>query len=536
MAAVATQWPTAVAPLEPRHGRSSSASGACSTQQVQQSHPHQQASSPRLDFDRFYGHRELSELCETVISALFACPLDSAAASAACNGTGTKAGRQAPRLAEFIAYAVHRTRLPLAVTHQALFLLKRLKARFPAARGSSGHRLFISALMLASKASCDDTYSNKSWTIVGQGLFSLREVNQMERELFGYLGFKVNVSNEDLTPFVASLNSGRINEAISTVPALAQTYAAPSTSTVPVSSPCIATAPITMAVRSESLSTMPPHATYESASVASSPSLVGPHRSTSHRTRHQSTAETVSTFNNRASISGYPSAMSRSSYYASASHPHMYHPHHYASTLPAASSPRAAAFMQRSASAHHERTSSAHAFQQYTMGLREASNSAPPASMVPAITPPALSQSYCMSSPSSSSCSSLRQSFSAASTGSSFSASPSPSLIGGSSSASRYSSSLSSGRTTPDLETPPTEFDEDACYSDSSVSPVAQDVDDAAWQHGGNTRAASHGASYDGRPFYAAVQQHAHQYQPYRGDKHDPTAAMLANYAPQWSA
>ncbi|PWN87898.1 hypothetical protein FA10DRAFT_223622, partial [Acaromyces ingoldii] len=103
-----------------------------------------------------------------------------------------------PRLGEFIAYALHRTRLPLAVTHQALFLLKRLKSRFPAARGSSGHRLFISALMLASKSSCDDTYSNKSWTVVGQGLFTLREVNQMERELFGYLGYKVNVENEEL--------------------------------------------------------------------------------------------------------------------------------------------------------------------------------------------------------------------------------------------------------------------------------------------------------------------------------------------------
>lgn len=34
----------------------------------------------------------------------------------------------------------------------------------------------------------DDTYSNKSWQIVGQGLFELREVNQMERELFAFLG------------------------------------------------------------------------------------------------------------------------------------------------------------------------------------------------------------------------------------------------------------------------------------------------------------------------------------------------------------
>lgn len=155
--------------------------------------------------------------------ALFSCPLDSAASSMSQQQQQqqmqtTNGGRAAPRLAEFIAYALHRTRLPLAVTHQALFLLKRLKSRFPAARGSSGHRLFISALMLASKSSCDDTYSNKSWTVVGQGLFTLREVNQMERELFGYLGYKVNVENEELEYFVDGLHQGKIVDTASTMP------------------------------------------------------------------------------------------------------------------------------------------------------------------------------------------------------------------------------------------------------------------------------------------------------------------------------
>ncbi|KAH9010525.1 hypothetical protein EDB85DRAFT_1879908, partial [Lactarius pseudohatsudake] len=58
-----------------------------------------------------------------------------------------------------------------------LYALQRLKVRFPAAKESSGHRLFISAFMLASN--CDDTYSNKSWflCIVVQGMFALREIN-----------------------------------------------------------------------------------------------------------------------------------------------------------------------------------------------------------------------------------------------------------------------------------------------------------------------------------------------------------------------
>jgi hypothetical protein len=48
--------------------------------------------------------------------------------------------------------------------------------------------------MLASKVIYDDTYSNKSWSIVGQGMFALREINQMEREMCSYLEWQLKVA------------------------------------------------------------------------------------------------------------------------------------------------------------------------------------------------------------------------------------------------------------------------------------------------------------------------------------------------------
>ena len=45
------------------------------------------------------------------------------------------------------------------------------ETRIPSARGLLGHRLFVSTFMLASKVICDDTYSNKLWSIVAQGMF-----------------------------------------------------------------------------------------------------------------------------------------------------------------------------------------------------------------------------------------------------------------------------------------------------------------------------------------------------------------------------
>lgn len=55
--------------------------------------------------------------------------------------------------------------------------------------------------MIASKVICDDTYSNKSWSIVAQQMFSLREINQMEREMCSYLEWELTVDNPILENF-----------------------------------------------------------------------------------------------------------------------------------------------------------------------------------------------------------------------------------------------------------------------------------------------------------------------------------------------
>jgi hypothetical protein len=89
----------------------------------------------------------------------------------------------------------------------ALLLLQRLKMRFPAARASSGHRLFISSFMIASKVIYDETYSNYSWSIVAQKMFGLQEINQMEREMCAYLQWNLNIQGDELFDFAAHIVS-----------------------------------------------------------------------------------------------------------------------------------------------------------------------------------------------------------------------------------------------------------------------------------------------------------------------------------------
>ncbi|KAJ3972998.1 hypothetical protein EV361DRAFT_867271 [Lentinula raphanica] len=140
----------------------------------------------------YYGQEALASLCARFITHLFGCP------ERPPNQSGWNV-----ELPYYIAYAIYRTKLPECVVFSALALLQRLKSRFPSAKGSSGHRLFISAFMISSKVMCDDTYSNKSWSVVAQGMFTVREVNQMEREMCGYLDWELTVEGEILTPFQA---------------------------------------------------------------------------------------------------------------------------------------------------------------------------------------------------------------------------------------------------------------------------------------------------------------------------------------------
>ncbi|KAM6490092.1 hypothetical protein JOM56_014411, partial [Amanita muscaria] len=127
---------------------------------------------PQLQKDPFYGHEPIARLCACFITFLFTCPK-----------CPPLSHTQQPKLPHFIAYALHQTKLHPFVVFAGLILLQWLKVLFPSTKGSSGHRLFISAYMIALNVLCDDTYSNKLWMIVAQGLFNLWEINEMEREM-----------------------------------------------------------------------------------------------------------------------------------------------------------------------------------------------------------------------------------------------------------------------------------------------------------------------------------------------------------------
>ncbi|KAF7791965.1 hypothetical protein EIP86_002992 [Pleurotus ostreatoroseus] len=156
------------------------------------------SSLPDVQYDPYYNLKDLAEICAHFVTHVFSCPevLPASSRDSLC-----------PPLSEFIAYALHRTQLHHTVTFTALFLLLKLRLKFPDKDYLSGPRLFLCALMVASKVINDDTYSNRSWTTAGQHFFPLRDLNSMERALCLYLEWELNVDPTDLQHFESKVRA-----------------------------------------------------------------------------------------------------------------------------------------------------------------------------------------------------------------------------------------------------------------------------------------------------------------------------------------
>ena len=66
--------------------------------------------------------------------------------------------------------------------------------------------MILASLIVASKYLFDDTYDNKAWAQVSQGLFSIGEVNRMEIELLKFLDYQLVFQENEWLEFVAEID------------------------------------------------------------------------------------------------------------------------------------------------------------------------------------------------------------------------------------------------------------------------------------------------------------------------------------------
>lgn len=119
-----------------------------------------------------------------------------------------KLNKRLPTLRKFILRLVDYTNVYTETLLMTLCYLHRVQKKLPShATGlpSTRHRIFLSCLILSAKNHNDSSPLNKHWTKYTDGLFTLQDVNLMERQLLSLLDWDLNIGEDEVISIMKPL-------------------------------------------------------------------------------------------------------------------------------------------------------------------------------------------------------------------------------------------------------------------------------------------------------------------------------------------
>lgn len=134
-----------------------------------------------------------------VVTTLQVLPCEDSKMQASSNG-GAK-DKPLPSLMTFITKLVRYTNVYTGTLMATLVYLDKLKTKLPKnAHGlpCTRHRILLSCLILSSKFHNDSSPKNMHWARYTDGLFNVKDINLMERQLLYLLNWDLKVSNEEM--------------------------------------------------------------------------------------------------------------------------------------------------------------------------------------------------------------------------------------------------------------------------------------------------------------------------------------------------
>ncbi|KAH8917361.1 hypothetical protein BT69DRAFT_671684 [Atractiella rhizophila] len=167
----------------------------------------------------YYGRKDICLFAEESVTCLF--PLDDVESPSAPSDTFIlkNSEEEEPAIAPWLARILARTAIPDTVIFHALHLLRRLSETHyvDAIKPTPNffhHRLLFTSLVLASKYSIDNCYTNQSFSIAST-IFSLSEVNGMELSMLSSLEWRLRAKDEPLMEIILTYEAewnGRLRE------------------------------------------------------------------------------------------------------------------------------------------------------------------------------------------------------------------------------------------------------------------------------------------------------------------------------------